>query len=106
MKGALRRDIDLPQTMVDASPTATVAESEGLLWAASRVAREESAEKGPEEEIVVIHITIKGVGEWYLDSTGEIDKVQNGGIDEGADNSASLHLSYASDEIFVALAHK
>lgn len=86
--------------------SSTVTESEALLSAAAIVAREESAERSPDEKILVIHVTIKGVGEWYMDSTGDIEKVQDDQFDERAENSASVHLTYSSDGVFIALAHR
>lgn len=83
----------------------TLTESEALICAAAQVAREESASRSPDEKIVVIHITVKGVGRWYLDSTGDLEKVEDDAFDERVENSASLHLTYSSDEVFVALAY-
>lgn len=85
-------------------------ESEALVWAAATVAKEESAAAAAapnatigaaSADIVVIHIKIKGVGEWILDSTGDVR------VPSTEDTlQANLHLTYASDEVFVGLAHR
>lgn len=81
-----------------------VTESEALLRAAARVAGDETSARRQDAaaaEVFVIHVTIKGTGSWTLDSLGE---VHNALPPEAS--RARLHLTYASDEVFLGLAHK
>lgn len=71
-------------------------ESEALIRASATVAREKAV---PGAEVVVIKVQVKGVGAWTLDSTGNIRE-------QSAADQANVQLNYASDDVFVGLAHK
>lgn len=78
-------------------------ESETLLRAAARVAAEEGGDRSqePDHQALVIHVTIKGLGSWVLSSAS--------GVIEASPTEASrarLHLTYASEAVFLGLAHK
>ena len=76
-------------------------ESEFLLRGAARIAAEEDRSQEPDHQALVIHVTIKGLGSWVLSSTS--------GVSEASPTEASrarLHLTYASESVFLGLAHK
>lgn len=76
--------------------------SESLLRAAVRIAAEEGGDRSQEpDQALVIHVTIKGLGSWILSTSG--------GLSEASASEASrakLHLTYASEAVFLGLAHK
>lgn len=81
-------------------------ESEALLRSAARVAGEENAAKAAAAgedatQVVVIHVVIKGVGEWMLDTLGDLSQAS-----PQQTARAKLHLTYASADVFIGLAHR
>lgn len=78
-------------------------DSEFLLRGAARIAAEEEGDRSqePDDQALVIHVTIKGLGSWVLSSTS--------GVSEASPTEASgarLHLTYASEAVFLGLAYK
>lgn len=84
-----------------------VSESEALLRAAARVAADDTSAENERsqqaQETVVIHVTIKGVGSWTLNTLGEVRDTSSSS--EGTAR-ARLHLTYASEDVFLGLAYK
>lgn len=78
---------------------ALMAESEALIRESAAVAREKAT---PDTELLAIKVQVKGVGAWTLDSTGDIREQATA----SDDREANVQLSYASDDAFVALAHR
>lgn len=68
--------------------------AETLLRTAARLALEE-------DENVVLHVTIKGTGSWIIEA--------DGGMKEALatrSSQARVHLTYASADVFLGLAHR
>lgn len=83
-----------------------LSESEALLRSAARIAGEENAAKAAAAgedaaQVVVIHVIIKGVGEWMLDTLGDVSQAS-----PQQTARAKLHLTYASADVFIGLAHR
>lgn len=72
-------------------------EAESLLRAAWNLARD--AENGDSD--VSIQVTIKSAGSWIVDTTGGMRDSS-----PAESSRARLHLSYASADVFLDLAHK
>lgn len=78
-------------------------ESEILLRAAAKIAAAERG-AGASQETVSIHVTIKdSKAEYVVDTSGgEVTDASSA----AAVSQARLHLVYATEEVFLALAHK
>ena len=78
-------------------------ESEVLLRAAARVFAEEGGDRSQElgQEALVIHVTIKGLRSWNLSTSGCVSEASPPEV-----SRARLHLTYASEAVFLGLAHK
>lgn len=69
-------------------------EAETLLRAAARLALEE-------DKKVVLHVTIKGTGAWIIEADGGMKEALATGSSQ-----ARVHLTYASADVFLGLAHR
>lgn len=68
--------------------------AETLLRAAARLVLEE-------DEKVVLHVTIKGAGAWIIEADGGMKEALTTGSPQ-----ARVHLTYASADVFLGLAHR
>lgn len=77
-------------------------ESELLLRAAARIAAEEGGDQSqePDQQALVIHVTVKGLGSWILSASGVSE------ASPSETSRARLHLTYSSEAVFLGLAHK
>ncbi|CAM9245435.1 unnamed protein product [Scytosiphon promiscuus] len=78
-------------------------ESEILLRAAARIAAAERGAGSSQQDTVSIHVTIKDSKAEYVVDTGggEVTDASTAAV-----SRARLHLVYATEEVFLALAHK
>lgn len=91
---------------ITSSATVMVSESEALLRAAAKIAADDIASGRTHgsisRESTIIHVVIKGLGSWTVDTLGDIREASQLETSPGA----RLHLTYASEDVFLGLAHK